>query len=408
MLEGLAQAGFDSQLVGGCVRDLMLGREPKDFDVVTDAHPEQVRRVFNRARLIGRRFRLAHVRFGRDVIEVATYRALPDAQLSSASERTTDAGRLISDNVYGTRAEDALRRDFTVNALYLDSRDYTVIDHVGGVDDLQQGVLRVIGDPEVRFREDPVRMLRAIRFAAKLGFRIEDRTAAPIIRLAPLLRDVPPARLFDEVLKLFHGGTALETYELLRKYRLFGELFPSAESSLEAEAENFPLTLLPRALASTDARINAGKPVTPAFLFAAVLWEPVRLDMQRRMQAGVSEMAALEEAAGKVLADQLKRISIPRRFSTAVREIWRLQPRLLRRTRKRISRVLEHPRFRAAYDFMLLRAEVGEAEQETADWWTRIQEADEQERAAMVAGVTGPAKRRRRRRPRRRRNPGDG
>jgi poly(A) polymerase len=404
VLDQLRKAGFDSLLVGGCVRDLLLGREPKDFDVVTDALPEDVRRLFRRARLIGRRFRLAHVRMGRDVIEVATYRAAPGAEglEADSGHAQTEAGLLLRDNVYGTRADDARRRDFTVNALYLDHEEGAIIDYVGGVDDIRNGVLRTIGEPETRLREDPVRMLRAVRFAAKLGFRIDPDTEAPIRSLAPTLRDVAPARLFEEVLKLFHGGAALATYELLRNYHLFEQLFPMTERSLEQEDQGFPLTLLPKALANTDARINEDKPVTPAFLFAALLWEPVRLEARALAEAGESEIGALQIAADRVITEQVRRVAIPKRFSVPAREIWSMQPRLANPSGRRAERLLAHKRFRAAYDFLLLRAECGEESPELAQWWTRYQEEDDGQREKMAQELprqgTG-RKRRRRRRP---------
>jgi poly(A) polymerase len=406
-------------LVGGCVRDLMLGREPKDFDVVTDARPEEIRKLFHNARVIGRRFRLVHVRFGRELIEVATFRAMPrdlaeeprevdeengaDAgDETPASVERGEPGAFADQNIFGTQEEDALRRDFTVNALYYNIRDFSVMDYVGGGADLRAGLLRMIGDPETRFREDPVRMLRAVRFAAKLGFGIEPGTEAPIRELAPLLLSVPPARMFEEVLKLFHGGAALKTFELLRHYDLFKYLFPLTDESLERQEGNFPMTLLPRALANTDARINAGKPVTPAFLFAAMLWEPTRLraiDLTAHGRGAYdAEMAAAEE----VMHEQLKHVSIPRRFSVPTREIWMMQNKFTRRAGHQAFRLAEHPRFRAAYDFLLLRAETGEAPGELAEWWTRFQEVAEPERRAMVnalgPGETGAKKRRRRRR----------
>ncbi|HEC13192.1 MAG TPA: polynucleotide adenylyltransferase PcnB, partial [Acidiferrobacteraceae bacterium] len=304
--------------------------------------------------------------------------------------------------VYGNQAEDARRRDFTVNALYFDSRDASVIDHVNGMEDLRKGVLRIIGDPDTRYREDPVRMLRAIRFAAKLGFRLEKDTAAPLRELASLLQDVPPARLFEEVVKLFHGGYALETYELLRQYHLFEQLFPQTDQGLEIEEEHFPLTLLPRALANTDSRINEGKPVTPAFLFAAVLWEPVRLEAQYLMDEGGSWLTNLQYAAEGVLRDQQRYVAIPKRFSFPMREIWAMQARLERRAGRRAFNLVEHKRFRAGYDFLLLRAESGEADPELAQWWTRFQEVDHEERQRMVNQISGGQ--RKRRRPRKRKH----
>jgi poly(A) polymerase len=405
VLNRLREAGYASLLVGGCVRDLMLGREPKDFDVVTDAHPEQIKQVFRNARLIGRRFRLAHVHFGRQIIEVATFRATPRADEPEDGEDADDeTDRYHAANVFGTQEEDALRRDFTVNALYYNIRDFSVMDYVGGAEDLKRGILRMIGDPETRYREDPVRMLRVIRFAAKLGFRIEERTAAPIRDLAQLLLTVPPARTFEEVLKLFHGGYAVETYELLRQYGLFQFLFPLTEESLGGEDQHYPRVLLPRALSNTDARVEQDKPVNPAFLFAAVLWEPVRLEAQRLIEGGAMPYEAWQQAGESVLRQQLKHVSIPKRYSVPMREIWLAQLKLPRRQGKSAFRMLESKRFRAAYDFLLLRAHAGEEEQELADWWTRFQEVDPDERGGMVRALgpqEGATRRRRRRRKRR-------
>ncbi len=396
------------------MRDLLLGREPKDFDVVTDARPEEIRKLFHNARVIGRRFRLVHVRFGRDIIEVATFRAIPRVISEESIPREEEEGEgaengnvmeLGSHNVFGTQEEDAVRRDFTVNALYYNIRDFSVMDYIGGVEDLKRGVLRVIGDPETRYREDPVRMLRAVRFAAKLGFKIEDRTAAPIRELAPLLASVPAARMFEEVLKLFHGGYAAETYEQLRHYGLFQYLFPLTEKSLEREESGFPITLIPRALANTDTRLNEDKPVTPAFLFAALLWEPVRAETAALMARGMNSYDAMQRAAERVLREQLQHVSIPKRFSVPMREIWSLQGRFDRRAGQQAFRLLENKRFRAAYDFLLLRAETGEADRALAEWWTRFQTVGETERRAMIAEVApaggGDKKRRRRRRRRR-------
>ena len=419
VLYRLKDAGHASLLVGGCVRDLMLGREPKDFDVVTDARPEQIRKLFHNARVIGRRFRLVHVRFGREIIEVATFRAIPHDASEETVPQEGEEGEEIEDieeieddtpvevtdhNIFGSQEEDAVRRDFTVNALYYDIRDFSVMDYVGGAEDLKRGVLRVIGNPESRYREDPVRMLRAVRFAAKLGFKFEEKTAAPIRDLAPLLTTVPPARMFEEVLKLFHGGYALETYELLRHYGLFQHLFPLTEKSLEREEEGFPVTLVPRALANTDARVNEDKPVTPAFLFAAMLWEPVRQKVGELIASGMNSYDAMFRAADQVLREQLRYVSIPKRFSVPMREIWSMQDRFERRAGQQAFRLLENKRFRAAYDFLLLRAATGEVDQALADWWTHFQTAGDDERRAMTAQMapaagTSKRKRRRRRRP---------
>ena len=377
------------------MRDLLLGREPKDFDVVTDARPEEIKKLFHSARLIGRRFRLAHVRFGREVIEVATFRAAP----------AEEAGPEPHDNnIFGTQEEDARRRDFTVNALYYDIRDRSVIDYVGGVGDLERGVLRMIGDPAQRYREDPVRMLRAIRFAAKLGFTIDPVTARPIRENAQQLLGVPPARMFEEVLKLFHGGYAVETYELLRQHNLFQFLFPPTEAALATEDQHFPRTLLPQALANTDSRIEEDKPVTPAFLFAALLWEPVRVRAAARAAHGMRSQEALERAADETLREELRHVLIPKRFSVPMREIWSMQARFERRSGQQPLRLMEHKRFRAAYDFLMLRTQNGEVEPGLGEWWTRFQEVDEAERRNMIAGVAptpAPGKKRRRRRRRR-------
>ncbi len=397
-------AGYQAYLVGGGVRDLLLGREPKDFDVATDAHPEQVREVFRNCRLIGRRFRLAHVHFGREIIEVATFRAMHTAAEEEDSQET-DNGMLLRDNVYGTIEDDALRRDFTVNALYYNIEDYSVVDYAGGLQDLRNGVLRLLGEPELRYREDPVRMLRAVRFAAKLGFIINPACESPLFEQGQLLEGIPAARLFEEVLKLFLGGAALETFEKLRHYDLFGRLFPQTEASLSRLEHEFPITFVARGMKNTDVRIQEGKPVTPAFLFAVLLWEPVRLMAQELEARGMSRLEAMEQAGAEIVARQVAHVSIPKRYSLPMREIWNLQLRLEQRSGKRPHRLLSHPRFRAAYDFLLLRAESGETDQELAEWWTRFQEVNAEERNRMVQASGGPSVKRKRRRSRSRRKP---
>ena len=397
VLYRLNGAGYQAHLVGGGVRDLLLGREPKDFDVATNALPEQVKAVFNNCRLIGRRFRLAHVHFGQEIIEVATFRSNSE---TDSDDRQMENGMILSDNAYGTLEEDAQRRDFTINALYYNVEDFSVIDFAGGLQDLRNGVIRLLGDPESRYREDPVRLLRAVRFAAKLGFVIEPATEAPMHRLAPLLQDVPAARLFEEVLKLFLAGTALETFEKLRHYDLFGQLFPATEEALSLEDHQFPITLVNRGLANTDRRIHENKPVTPAFLFAVLLWEPVRLRAEDLLSRGTHPYDALQIAATEILAEQAERVSIPKRFSYPMREIWQLQPRFLQRNGKRPQRLMTHPRFRAAYDFFLLRAEAGEVDQAEAVWWKGFVEKGTQPVATPVAEEkTSKSRRRRRRRP---------
>jgi len=393
----LNSAGFKAYLVGGGVRDLLLGREPKDFDVATNASPEQVRGVFRNCRLIGRRFRLAHVHFGREIIEVATFRGTQED--SDATEIGSDDGMLMHDNVYGTIEEDALRRDFSINALYYNLEDFSVLDYAGGLADLEKGVLRLLGDPETRYREDPVRMLRAVRFAAKLGFRIESASETPLTKMGGLLRSVPAARLFEEVLKLFMGGTAVQAFEKLRHYNLFFELFPETDDCLAHEENAFPITFVVRGLHNTDLRVREGKPVTPAFLFAVLLWEPVRRLEELLSAAGESHAIAMQQSAAEVIGRQIRQISIPKRFSIPMREIWQLQHRFQHRG-KRAKRLLAHPRFRAAYDFLLLRAEAGEVDAELVRWWTEIQQlpAEQHQQVLNSPETTGIRRRRRRRR----------
>ncbi|MCG5516337.1 polynucleotide adenylyltransferase PcnB [Ectothiorhodospira sp. 9100] len=413
VLYRLKDAGFRACLVGGGVRDLLLGREPKDFDVATDAHPEEVRKVFRNCRLIGRRFRLAHVYFGREIIEVATFRAPHEDSTDDQDLEADDAGsrqalvedgRIIRDNVYGTIEQDAWRRDFSINALYYDINDFSVVDYTDGMEDLKNGVLRLIGDPEVRYREDPVRMLRAVRFAAKLGFRLDPAAEEGMVELGDLLEDVAPARLFDEVVKLFHGGHALQTFEMLRHYDLFQYLFPLTEESLEHEEQGFPITFVANALRNTDDRIQCGKGVNPAFLYAVLLWEPVRHLAERFMEDGASELPALQRAGGQILAEQAQFISIPKRFSLPVREIWEMQPRFEIRQGVRPLKLITHPRFRAGYDFYCLRGRSGEALEDGCEWWTRLQEVNEAEQRRMVE-AQGKSKSARSKRRRRRRKP---
>jgi poly(A) polymerase len=307
----------------------------------------------------------------------------------------------VRDNVYGTIEEDALRRDFTVNALYYNIADFSIIDYAGGMHDVEAGVLRLMGDPEVRYREDPVRMLRAVRFATKLGFRLDPATEAPIRALAPLLDDIPPARLFEEVLKLFLTGSALANFEMLRHYYLFGRLFPLTEESLAHEENRFPITFISRGMANTDERIEAGKPVTPAFLFAVLLWEPVRTRAALLESQGQHPAQALQHAGSQIIEEQARMMAMPRRFSLPMREIWMLQLRLQQQGGRRSQRVLEHPRFRAAYDFLLLRGEAGEVEQGICDWWTEHQQQPD----VRAAAEPGKRPRRRRRGGRGRRKP---
>jgi len=406
VLYRLKNAGFESYLVGGGVRDLLLGREPKDFDVATDASPEQVKALFRNCRLIGRRFRLAHVRYGSEIIEVATFRAMQqdesDEEEGDNDLTLDDNGRILRDNVYGTLEQDAFRRDFSINALYYDIRDFSIVDYVGGMADLKAGSLRLIGDPETRYREDPVRMLRAARFAAKLGFRIHPTTEQPIAELAPLLRDIPPARLFEEILKLFLYGFGLQAFENLRHYDLFMHLFPQTDVVLSMEEEGFPHVFIAKALANSDLRVSEGLPVTPSFLFAALLWEPVRQRAAALLASGMYPSDAYRQAAYEVVDEQSKHVSLPRRFVTPMIEIYQMQSRFLQREGKRPLRLISHPRFRAAYDFLLLRAESGDVERELADWWTQLQAANTEQKHALLntSRAAPPANRHRRRRKR--------
>lgn len=369
MLYGLKDAGYEAYLVGGGVRDLLAGIEPKDFDIATSAHPEQIRRVFRSCRLVGRRFMIAHVRAGEEVLEVTTFRG----PITDSHERD-ETGRILSDNVYGTLEEDAFRRDFTVNALYYDIRDFSIVDFAGGMEDLQRRSLRLIGDPELRYREDPVRMLRAIRIANKLGFTLEDETARPIPRLASLLREIPPARLFDEVLKIFLARDSVANFEGLRDSGLFAELFPDTDEAISAAKRDLELVRI--ALANTALRIERDLPVTPAFLYGALLWAPYAdRAYVLEVEQGHPPLAAQTQAAEEILARQQRRIAIPKRFSLPMREIWSIQPRFEDRRPGRAKRLLTHPRFRAAYDFLLLRAQAGEPGcAELADWWTKAQQ----------------------------------
>ncbi len=364
VLYRLHEAGFQSYVVGGAVRDLLMGIVPKDFDIATDAHPEQIRQLFRNCRLIGRRFRLAHIHFGREVIEVATFRG---AGSGDEGERELDNGRLLRDNVYGTLEEDIFRRDFTANALYYNIADFSILDRVGGIDDIRDRRLRLIGDPEARFREDPVRMLRAVRFAAKLDFRIEESASTAILKLAPLLADVPPARLFDEAVKLLLHGHARRSYDMLRHYGLLDVLFPGATGT--RTGGDAGLDFVHAALGSSDERVAAGKTLTPGFLLAALYWQGANREWQQRAGAGDEPMLAWQETADSILVPVSRRTAVPRRITLGTQEIWTLQHRLAQSGRRRVLRLLSHPRFRAAYDFLLLRGEVDSDARELAGWW---------------------------------------
>ncbi len=442
VLYRLKEAGYQGFLVGGAVRDLLLGLRPKDFDVATNALPEEVRRLFRNCRLIGRRFRLAHVFFGNEIIEVATFRAAAAPEREDAEDldaegggdggggragelyrrgarrrvlasqrfrasRVRSRGRILRDNIYGTIEEDVWRRDFSANGLYYNIEDFSIWDFVDGVSDVKARRLKLIGDPETRYREDPVRMLRAVRFAAKLDFSIEPNTERPIKQLAYLLDGVPPARLFDEVLKLFLSGFGAQAYRLLQQYGLFEHLFPQSAAAFALPPYAYAAEMLQMGLANTDARIAADKPVTPTFLFAVLLWSAVLRELNERQAGPAPDLAVLLQACDSVLRSQQSRVAIPRRFGIPMRELLMLQPRFNRRSGVKSLSILQHPRFRAAYDFLLLRAQAGVADPELAKWWTDIQVLPQEERVALVQarpaepaadGAPAPGRRRRRRR----------
>ncbi len=478
MLYRLKEAGYQGFLVGGAVRDLLLGIRPKDFDIATDALPEDVRHLFRNCRLIGRRFRLAHVFFGSEIIEVATFRAAaaperedaededPEGGVPGGADGGSDAGlaadggdfgeddmedgpgdegappgdignvaenaapreipapyspptdsehrafdqtgRILRDNVYGTIEEDVWRRDFSANGLYYSIDDFSIWDFVDGVRDIKERRLKMIGDPDTRYREDPVRMLRAVRFAAKLEFSIEESSEKPIKELAYLLDGVPPARLFDEVLKLFLSGYGARCFALLERYGLFQHLFPQSAAAFALSPYAYARDMLERGLANTDARIAADKPVTPTFLFAVLLWGALLRELNERRAGPAPDMTVLLQACDTVLRAQQSRVAIPRRYGVPMRELLMLQPRFNRRSGVKALSLMQHPRFRAAFDFLLLRAEAGVADPELARWWTDIQVLPQEERVALVqarppepemeGGAPAPGRRRRRRR----------
>ncbi|MFM0053298.1 polynucleotide adenylyltransferase PcnB [Caballeronia grimmiae] len=410
--DGLQQAGHRAFIVGGAVRDLLLGVAPKDFDVATDATPDEVQRLFRRARIIGRRFQIVHVQFGQEIIETSTFRALVDTpppapaaepprryrrgELDMRTHAVDASGRVLRDNVWGEQHEDATRRDFTINAMYYDPATQTVLDYHDGMADIRARLLRMIGDPATRYREDPVRMLRVVRFAAKLGFEIDEATRAPIKELADLMDNVPAARLFDEMLKLLLSGHALACLTRLRQEGLHHGVLPLLDVVLEQPHGEKFVTL---ALTSTDERVRAGKPVSPSFLFATLLWHDVQTRWQKYTGAGEFPVPALHRAMDDVLEMQTEKLAIHKRYSADMREIWGLQHRLEKRGRSALK-LLEHPRFRAGYDFLLLRCESGELDAEVGQWWTDFIESDHAQRETLLAqggkDHNAPKKRRRR------------
>ncbi len=371
VLYRLDKAGYRACLVGGGVRDVLLGKQPKDFDVATDATPDQVRALFRNCRLIGRRFRLAHIHFGREVIEVATFRAhAPD----SDKTQLNDDGRILRDNTFGSIEDDALRRDFTVNALYYDIHDFSILDYANGLRDLKAGSLNLIGDPDTRYAEDPVRMLRAVRFAAKLDFTIEASASEAILEHGHLLAVIPPARMFDETIKLFHSGCALRVYQLLREYKLLRYVVPALDEWLQEDPSEGLLDFVDLALVNTDNRVNTDQPVSPGFIFAVLLWPAVHSESMRQQSDKRKMIPTLMQVGETVMKRQVRHVSIPRRFSQMARDIWTSQPRFHRTQGKQPQRLLGQPTFRAAYDFMCLQTRVGVMPHRLEAWWTEFQE----------------------------------
>ena len=400
VLYRLREGGFGAYLVGGAVRDLLIGGHPKDFDVATDATPEQVRALFRNCRLIGRRFRLAHVVFGREIIEVATFRA---NQVEEEGVEVHEVEAVVRDNVFGSIEEDAVRRDFTANALYYSIEDFSIRDYVGGFADVQARVLRLIGDPERRYREDPVRMLRAVRLAAKLGFTIDGPTAEPIPRLSPLLRDAAPARLFEECLKLFLSGHGVQSFLGLEAHGLLDILFPESASALRANRSGALRRMVLKGLGDTDARVAADEPVSPSFLFALLLWPAYCRALARLQADGVHAPEAQQRAADRVTLHQMDVIALPRRFSLPMQEIWLLQPRFAHRQRRRVFRLLSHPRFRAAFDFLVLRLSASDEHAGDVEFWRDAQHHPDAavnaiESTDELDATEKPRRRRRRRR----------
>ncbi len=409
VLYRLREAGFGAFLVGGAVRDLLVGGAPKDFDVATSATPDQVRALFRNCRLIGRRFRLAHVVYGREIIEVATFRANVDD--GTGDREVHDGGRVLRDNVYGDIEDDAIRRDFTANALYYAIEDFSIRDYTGGYADVEARLLRLIGDPHARYREDPVRMLRAARLAAKLDFEIEAATAAPLPVLAPLLAEAAPARLFEETLKLFLSGHAVASFRRLEAHGLLPALLPETAQALASNKSGALRRMLIDGLRNTDARVAADESVSPAFLYAVLLWPAYCRALAQLQAQGVHAVDAQRRAADRVTMHQVGRTALPRRFSLPMQEIWLLQPRFSLRQRKRVFRLLAHPRFRAAYDFLELRLSASSGHEEDVAFWREAQlhpadavaaneqHAHDEDVASDEAAEDGaPRKRRRRRR----------
>ena len=409
VLYRLNKGGYDAYLVGGGVRDILLGLKPKDFDIATNATPEQIKALFRNCRLIGRRFRLAHIVFGREIIEVATFRGHHDEkdQQDKKTSKQSEHGMLLRDNIYGSIEEDAERRDFTINALYYSSKDFKVYDFANGVKDVEDKVIRLIGHPETRYREDPVRMLRAIRFATKLNMEIETQTKAPIKTLAPLMANIPAARMFEEFLKMFISGKAVANYTQLREYHLFKFFFPAVDQALDCDDDLLERFIM-LAMTNTDKRINNEQRVTPAFLFAAMLWYPLQSYIKQiNVNNSLAPQDAFFAALSEIMPEQQRNISIPKRLQAVMKDIWILQEKLVRREGKKAFKTFEHPKFRAGYDFLLLRSEIESDNTQLAElakWWTDFQDVSNDAQVQMVKGIKNSHVSKRRT-PRKRRKP---
>jgi len=411
VLYRLNKGGYEAYLVGGGVRDILLGLKPKDFDIATNATPDEIKALFRNCRLIGRRFRLAHIVFGREIIEVATFRGHHDnatvqEKNCQKTSKQSEHGMLLRDNIYGTIDEDAERRDFTINALYYSSKDFKVYDFANGVKDVEDKIIRLIGDPETRYREDPVRMLRAIRFATKLDMKISPDTSAPIKELSTLMANIPAARMFEEFLKLFISGKAVANYEQLRSYNLFTYFFPAVDQELKINNQLLERFIL-LAMGNTDKRLNNDQRVTPAFLLAAMLWYPLQKYIQQvNINNQLAPQDAFFAALSEIMPEQQRSIAIPKRFQGVMKDIWILQDKLARREGKRAFKCFEHPKFRAGYDFLLLRAEIENTPVliELAKWWTDFQTVSNDARIQMIKSVKiSPSSKRRT--PRKRKKP---
>lgn len=390
VLYRLNNTGYEAYLIGGSVRDLILGKKPKDFDVTTNATPEQIRKLFRNCRLVGRRFRLAHILFSYEIIEVATFRGSHEQTNTNNKDLSHQAqsGILLRDNIFGNIEDDAIRRDFTINSLYYRINDFTLHDYVGGFEDLKNGMIRLIGDPQIRYREDPVRMLRAIRFACKLNMQIDAETAKSIPQLAYLLRNIPSARLFDESLKLLQTGQGYETYQQLKRYNLFQSLFPLVERQFTTNGDSPMELIINQVLQNTDYRIKNNKRINPAFLFATMLWYPLIEHAEKLSQkSSLPFYEIFTIAMNDILDEQCRSITIPKRITSIMRDIWQLQLRLPRRQGKKADKLLEHPKFRAAFDLLELRANVEQWREleELYHWWAEFQQANNRLQHEMIS-----------------------